>query len=262
MTRAVYAEWTKLRTVRSTGWLVLAAVGLSVATGALATWSVDTSLCATPTGCDEDTVRLSLLGTYLGQVAVVVLAALAATTEYDTNLIRLTLAADPRRLRVLAAKAAVVTMIVLAVAAASVLGSLAAARGILPGNGFTAANGYPPLSLGDGPTLRAYGGTVLYFGLIGLLSLGVGMAVRHTAGALGTVLAILFVLPIVAAFMGNDRVREQLLTYAPMTAGLAIQATRRLGELPIGPWAGLGVLAGYAAGAMVLGAVVFAVRDA
>jgi ABC-2 type transport system permease protein len=259
---AIRAEWTKLRTVRSTGWLVLALVGGTVATGALATYSVDTSLCATARSCDEDTVRLSLLGTYLGQVAVVVLAALTVTTEYETRLIRLTLTADPRRMRVLAAKAAVVTAIVLAAAAVSVLGSLAAARGILPGNGFTAANGYPPLSLADGPTARAYGGTVLYFGLIGLLSLGVGVAVRHTAAALSIVLSVLFVAPIAAVFLADSRARDLVLTYSPMTAGLAIQATRRLGELPIGPWSGLGVLAGYAAGAMLLGAVVFAVRDA
>jgi len=207
-------------------------------------------------------VKLSLFGTYLGQVAVVVLAALVATTEYDTNLIRVTLAAYPRRIGVLAAKAAVVTAVVLASAAVSLLGSLAAARGILPGNGFTAANGYPPLSLTDGPTLRAYGGTVLYFGLIGLLSLGVGTAVRHAAAALSTVLALLFVLPIVAQFVNNEHVRELLSKWSPMTAGLAIQATRRLGDLPIGPWAGLGVMAGYAAAAMLLGALMFALRDA
>jgi ABC-2 type transport system permease protein len=256
MRLAIHGEWTKLRTVRSTGWLVLAVLGCTVATGALTTYSVDTSLCATPTSCDEDTVKLSLFGTYLGQVAVVVLAALVATTEYDMNLIRLTLAADPRRVRVLAAKAVVVCAVVLASATVSLLGSFAAARGILPGNG------YPPLSLGDGPTLRAYGGTVLYFGLIGLVSLGVGMTVRHTAGALSTVLALLFVTPIVAQFLNDPHVRDLLNKWSPMTAGLAIQATRRLGELPIGPWAGLGVLAGYGAVAMLLGAVMFAVRDA
>jgi ABC-2 type transport system permease protein len=259
---AIHAEWTKLRTVRMSGWLVLAIIGITVATGALATFSVDTSLCATPTSCDEDTVKLSLFGAFSGQVAVVVLAALAATTEYDTNLMRVTLAAYPRRMGVLAAKAAVVSAVVLASAAVSVLGALAAARGILPGNGFTAANSYPPLSLGDGPTLRAYGGTVLYFGLIGLLSLGVGMAVRHTAGALSTVLALLFVTPIVAQFLNDPQVRDLLDKWSPMSAGLAIQATRRIGDLPIGPWAGLGVLAGYAAAAMLLGAVMFAVRDA
>jgi ABC-2 type transport system permease protein len=258
----MHAEWTKLRTVRSTGWLALALVGSTVAIGALVTLSVDTSLCGTPTSCDEDTVRLSLFGTYLGQVAVVVLAVLAVTTEYDHNLIRATLAAHSSRMRVLAAKAAVVTGIVLSAAVVSLLGSLAAARGILPGNGFTAANGYPPLSLGDGSTIRAYGGTVLYLALIGLLSLGVGMLVRHTAAALGTVLAVLFVLPIVAQFVNNAHVRELLGKYSPMSAGLAIQATRHIGDLPVGPWAGLGVLAGYAAAAIFLGAVTFAVRDA
>ncbi len=262
MTLAIHAEWTKLRTVRSTGWLVLAIAGCTVALGALVTLAVDTSQCATPAGCDEDTVRLSLVGAYLGQVGVVALASLAATSEYDAGQIRYTLAAHPCRLRVLAAKAAVVTPVVLAAAAPAVAGSLIAARGILPGNGFTAANGYPPLSLGDGPTFRACGGTVLYFGLVGLLSLGIGMALRHTAAAVSASLGMLFVLPIVAQFISDRHMRDLVMKYSPMTAGLAIQATRHIGDLPIGPWPGLGVLAGYAAAAMVIGAVVFTVRDA
>lgn len=262
MTAAIHAEWTKLRTVLSTPWLVLAIAGFTVAVGTLATWSVNTSLCATPASCDEDTARLSLTGVYVGQIAVAVLAALAVTTEYDTNLIRSTLAADPRRVEVVAAKTAVVTAAVLAASLLGVLGSLLAARLILPGNGFTEANGYPPLSLADEPTLRAYGGTVLYCGLIGLLGVGVGLAVRHTAGAMGALLAILFVPPIAASFLSDEDAREQVMRYAPMTAGLAIQATRRLGELPIGPWAGLGVLAGYAGAAVLLGTVLFRLRDA
>jgi ABC-2 type transport system permease protein len=50
--------------------------------------------------------------------------------------------------------------------------------------------------------------------------------------------------------------------YAPMTAGLAIQATRNLGRLPIGPWPGLGVLAAYAGAALLAGGVLLRARDA
>jgi ABC-2 type transport system permease protein len=88
-------------------------------------------------------------------------------------------------------KAAVVTATVLAAGAVGVVGSLTAGRALLPGNGFTDANGYPPLSLTDGPTLRAALGTVLYLGLVALLSLGVGMILRDTAGA-----ALLFIEPV------------------------------------------------------------------
>ncbi len=75
-------------------------------------------------------------------------------------------------------------------------------------------------------------------------------------------LSLLYVLPILAQFVPYEHLREQLRRYAPMSAGLAIQATRRLDTLPIGPWAGLGLLASYAAGALVLGHVLFRYRDA
>lgn len=262
MRHALAAEWTKLRTVSSTAWLAAAVVVLTVVLGSAMTASVDTSLCPTPTSCEEDTTRLALAGVWLGQVAVVVLAVLAMTGEYDTGMIQTTLAATPRRATVLLAKAAVVTVTVLATGSLGVLGSLIAGRMILPGNGFTEANGYPPISPADQPTLRAAGGTVLYLGLVALLGLGLGAVVRDTAGALVTVLTLLYVAPMVAALVTDPAWSDRLQKLAPMTAGLAIQATRGLDRLPIGPWAGLGVLAAYAGAAMLWGAIAFQVRDA
>jgi ABC-2 type transport system permease protein len=259
---AVRAEWTKLRTVPSTPWLVLAAVALTVAASAALTASVNTSLCPSPLECHEDTTKLSLGGAQLGQVAVVALAVLAITGEYGTGTIQTTLAARPHRTAVLLTKAAVVTTTVLTAGTLGVLGSLAAGRAILPGNGFTPANGYPPLSLADGPTLRAATGTVLYLGLVALLSVGVGAAVRDSAAAIGTVLTLLYVFPVIAAFVTDPPWHERLEKLAPMTAGLMIQATRDLERLPLRPWAGLAVLAAYAAAAMLLGLVLFATRDA
>jgi ABC-2 type transport system permease protein len=263
MRASLQAEWTKLRTVRSTGWLVLAIVGFTVLVSTLAAWSVNTSQCAPPpTGCEEDTIKLSLSGVYLGQMAVMVLATLAVTSEYGTETMRVTLAANPRRAVVLLAKAGVVTAIVLGASLLGVLGSLLAGRGVLPGNGFTAAAGYPPLSLADEPTRRAALGTVFYCGLIGLLSVGVGMIVRYTGAALTTVFSLLFVSPIAAQLLTNEHVRRLVMKYSPMTAGLGIQATRGLDRLPIGPWAGLGVLAAYAGVAMLAALILFKVRDA
>lgn len=259
---AAHAEWTKLRTLASTAWLVLAAIVCTVLVGAAATASADASLCPTPAGCDYDTTKLSLTGVGLGQAAVAVLAVLTMTSEYGTGTIHVTLAATPRRGTVLLTKAAVVTAIVLAAGTLGVLGSLAAGRAILPGNGFTAAGGYPPLSLADEPTLRAAAGTVLYLGLVALLSLGVGAVVRDTAGAVTAVMSLLYVLPIVATFVRDPDWQERLQQLAPMTAGLAIQATRGLDQLPVGPWAGLGVLAAYAGAATLLGGVLFTRRDA
>ncbi len=261
--RAVHMEWTKLRTVRSTAWLVLATVGFTLGIGGLAAWAVGATLCPTPTGCaSEDTPRLALSGVYLGQIAVVVLASLAITTEYGTDTMRVTLAAYPRRGIVFAAKGIAVMALVLGAGALGVLGSLAAGRIALPGRRFVGGNTVPPLSLADEPTLRAAIGTVLYLGLIAMLSLGIGMAVRHTAAALSTVLAMLFLPQMVAPLLTNEHWREWVLKLSPMTAGLAIQATKGLGSLPIGPWPGLGVLAAYAGVAWLLGAASFTIRDA
>jgi ABC-2 type transport system permease protein len=259
---ALRAEWTKHWTLQATGWLTIAVAVGTAGLGTLVAWSIRTSACATPTSCGYDLTRMSLAGVYLSQIAVVTLACLAVTNEYDTGLIRATLTADPRRTAVYAAKTAVVTASVLAAGLSGVLGAVLAGRSILPGNGFTSANGYPQLSLGDGPTLRAAGGTVLYLELIALLSLGVGLVVRHTAAALAVVLAVLYATPIIAQLVPDPHARELILKYSPMTAGLAIQATKGLDHLPIGPWAGLGVLTAYAAGAVILGGVMFTLRDA
>lgn len=123
-----------------------------------------------------------------------------------------TLTAVPRRITVLAAKAANLAGLVLVASAISVRGSLLIGWLVLPDRGFTAAHGYPLLSLPHGATLRAAGGSVLFLTLIGLLSLGI--------------------------------------------------ATTNLRPLPISPWAELGVLAAWAAAAVLGGGALFQLRDA
>jgi ABC-2 type transport system permease protein len=259
---AVQAEWTKLWTVPSTPWLLAAAVALTVvgSTGALA--AVDTSQCPTPSECFEDTTQLSLSGIWVGQAAVVVLAVQAMSSEYGTGTIGSTLAASPSRRLVLLAKATAVATTAMLAGVLGVLGSLAAGRAILPRNGFTRANGYEPLSLADGPTLRAAAGTVLYLALVALLSLGVATAVRGTAGAITGVLTLIYAFPIVVELVSDPRWQHRLQRYGPMEAGLSIQHTTRLDELPIGPWPGLGVLATYAGFALLSGLALFQLRDA
>ncbi|MDL4775525.1 ABC transporter permease [Actinomadura xylanilytica] len=262
MRHVLHGEWTKLRTLPSTGWLLLALAVSTVLVGAATTGAVDTSHCPAPAGCLEDTTRLSLTGVRLGQAAAVVFAVLAIGGEYGTGMIQITLAAVPHRPRVLLAKAAVVAAGVLAAGTLGVLGSLAAGRALLPGNGFTAANGYPPPSLADGPTLRAAAGTVLYLVLVALLALGVGAVLRDTAASVTVVLTLLYVFPVITRFVTDPDWHERLDRIAPMTAGLAIQTTIRGAGPPIGPWTGLGVLAAYAAAALLAGGCVLAARDA
>jgi ABC-2 type transport system permease protein len=263
--QTLHAEWTKLRTVASTGWLLLGAAVLTVAVSTAA----DAAATCPSSGCQADTAKLSLTGVQAGQAIVAIIAVLAVSNEYSTGMIRITLTAMPRRLTVLAAKAALITGLVLAAAAVAVLASVLAGRLILPGHGFTAAHGYPlppaspaPLSLSSGPVLRAACGSVLYLALIALFTLGVATAVRETAVATGLVLGLLYVFPVVTSVIGNQHWQRHLEQIGPMTAGLDIQATVDLRSLPLTPWEGLGVLALWAAGALIVGALIFRLRDA
>ena len=119
-----------------------------------------------------------------------------------------------------------------------------------------------PAPLADGTVLRAAAGTVLYLVLIALLSLGVATAVRDSAVAIGSVLGLLYLFPIFAQVAGSPGVARHLQQIGPMTAGLEIQVSSGLRHLPIGPWAGLGVLAAWAAAALLAGTLVLRVRDA
>jgi ABC-2 type transport system permease protein len=254
----LHAEWTKLRTAPGTAWLLLAVVVLTVALSAAAAAA---TRCPA-TGCGGDPAKISFTGVYLGQAVVAIVAVLIISNEYSTGMIRATLVAMPRRLSVLAAKAVIVTGLILGAGTVAVLGSLLAGRLILPGHGFTPAHGFPPLSLGDGPVLRATAGSVLYLALIALLSLGAATVVRDSAVAIGAVLGLLYLFPIVTALVTNQDLHRHLEQLAPMTAGLEIQATTGLRGLPLSPWAGLGVFAAWAAGALVAGGLLLRFRDA
>ncbi len=181
MRESLHAEWTKLRTLASTFWLLLAAAAVTVAVSAAAAAAVR---CPSG-GCADDPAKISLTGIYLGQAVVAVLAVMAISGEYGTGMIRLTLTATPRRLTVLAAKAAVLTGLILVTGAIAVFASLLAGGLILPGHGIGPSHGYPAISASDGPVLRAAFGSVLYLALIALLSLGAATALREAAAAIG-----------------------------------------------------------------------------
>src|ERR1019366_7837838 len=108
---------------------------------------------------------------------------------------------------------------------------------------------------------RAAAGSVLYLVLIALLSLGVAAAVRSSAAAIGIVLGLLYLFPIIAPVVPYPHWQRHLQQLAPMTAGLAIEATTNLRSLAIGPWAGLGVLAAWSAAALLVGGLVLRLRD-
>jgi ABC-2 type transport system permease protein len=255
--QALHAEWTKIRTVPGTPWLLAAVVAGTVAVAFAAT-SVVTCPAA---GCGQDPARISLTGVEFGQAAVAVLAVLAVSGEYGTGMIHVTFAAMPRRTTVLAAKATVVSALVLAAGVIAVPVSIVVGRIILPGRGFTAANGYRALSLADGPVARAAVGSVLYLVLIGLFGLGIAAAVRDAAPAIGITLALLYLFPILGT-VGNPQWYRHVQQVGPMTAGLAVQATVDVPSQPVAPWIGLGVLSAWTATALVAGGLLCHFRDA
>jgi ABC-2 type transport system permease protein len=235
---------------------ILGTVGLGLAF----TGSSDYAHCAPP--CALDTTRLALAGVRLSQVGILVLAVLAATAEYSTRTIQPTLMAVPRRLVVVLSKLGVLAVLGTATGVLAVAGSLAAGRAVLPGNGFTAARGFPALSIADDLTRRAAVGTVLYLALIAVLGTGLGFLLRDTAGAITAGLALLYGAPIVAMFINDPTWQRRIHRFSPMDAGLTIQTTRNLAAEHIGPWAGVGVLSLYAAAAVAAGLAVFQLRDA
>ncbi len=256
---ALRAEWTKLRTEPGTVWILTASCVLTVAVGAA---TAAATRCGTGTGCAIDPTKVSLTGIEVGQAVVAVLAVLMISGEYSTGMIAVTFTAMPRRWTVLAAKAAVLTGPVLAAAVVAVGGSLAAGRLILTGNGITAAHGFAVVSLAHGPTVRAAAGSVLYLALVGLLALGIATIVRDSAAATGAVLGILYVPPVIALFLGSEPAWQRWVErYTPTSAGLAVLNTTGLRDLVISPWAGLGVLAAWAAAALLAAGVLLHLRD-
>jgi ABC-2 type transport system permease protein len=255
---ALHAEWTKTRTMASTGWLLLAAIALTVAVGAAAAAGTN---CPPGVVCQVDPAKVSLTGIDLGQAVVAVVAVLAIGNEYSTGMIHVTLAATPQRVRVLTAKAIVLGALVLPAAAVAVISAALAGQLILPGRGFTPAHGYPTLALTDGPMLRAVLGSVLYLTLVSLLSLGVTCIVRDAAAAMGVALGLLYLFPLLGPAFGPGW-GWHVLQIAPMMGGLDIQVTLGVHALPLTPWQGLGVVALWASGALLLGDLALQLRDA
>lgn len=194
MTEALRAEWTKLRTLTSTGWLLIGTVALTISGSAAVAAATHVTATAGADGI-QDPTKLSLTGIYLGQTVLAVLAVLAISEEYGTGMIRLTLSAIPHRLVLLAAKATNVAALALVAGVLAVAGCLLVGRLMLPADGLTPLHGYPLVSISQGPTLRAAAGSGLYLVLVALLSLGVATVIRDTAVSIGAVLGLLYLPP-------------------------------------------------------------------
>ncbi|AXG80320.1 ABC transporter permease [Streptomyces paludis] len=204
---ALTSEWTKIRSVRSTMWTLGVMVALMVGIGLLAAWLVALASSYDPEtdASGENMLMLGFYGMLLGSMCVITLGALTMTSEFGTGMIRSTLTACPSRGRVLAAKSMVFFGLVFSVSTVTTLVVGALQVAILDGRTPT-----------YGEWFRATAGASFYLATLGLLSLAVGAMVRHSAGAVTTMLGVVLLPLILAIFMFSESltsIREFLLEY-------------------------------------------------
>jgi len=254
---AIRSELTKIRSTRSTYWTLLALVIVTVGLGALVSFGA--AQHPGDTGPGFDATQRSLGGLYLSQLVIVVLGALTITSEYSTGMIRTSLTAQPRRGTLFAAKAIVFGAVSLATGLVVSFLSFFVGQAIMSGH--HSLDGSPlSVSLGDTNVLRAVIGGGLFLAACGMLSFGLGMMLRHTAGAITASIGLLFVLSILVNFLPQSW-QDHIDKWMPAIAGTQIWATKPDPSF-LGPWTGFGVLCGYAAAAMIAGWILFQRRDA
>jgi hypothetical protein len=235
-------EWIKLRTLRST-WVTLAiavagALGVAIAVG------VNTKTAS------EDVTNNVLAGVALGLLTVGVLGVLVMTSEYSSGMIRATLAAVPNRPRLLAAKAAVFGAVALA------LGEVASFISFFAG-GLALRHGLHAPALSQPGVLRAVLLTGAGYCLVGLIGLGIGAVIRNSPAAIAVLVGGVYVAGQLLA-----AVARSVLPYIPISIVANSLSTVKPQAQALSPWAGLGMLALYAAVALIVGGFLLARRDA
>jgi ABC-2 type transport system permease protein len=254
------AEWTKIRSVRSTVWTLVLFVVLTLGLTALLTWLTVANWNGPRAGARDARVVLDPVGFILGsglglgQLTLCVLGVLVISSEYSTGVIRSSLLAVPRRLEMLAAKVAVFAALLIVVAEIIAFGSFFIGSAIL--------HSKVPVSLSDHNVTRAVVGAGLYLTVLGLFSLAIGLLIRHTAGAITTAIGAVFVLPILAGLLPGSW-GAHVNGYLPEQAGTLIgQAHPPSGGNVLSAWQGFGVFCLWAAVLLAVGAYLLQRRDA
>ena len=253
------AEWTKIRSVRSTVWTLVIFVVLCVGLTALIAWLTESHWNG-PRAASRDARAIAdpvgfILGTGvgLGQLAIAVLGVLVITSEYSTGVIHASLLAVPRRIPVLAAKAVVFAALLIVVTEIVAFCSFFVGSAIL--------HARVPVSLSGPGVTRAVIGAGLYLTVLGLLALAIGTMIRHTAGAISTVIGIVFVLPILSGLLPSSW-GAHINAYLPEQAGTLITHAQQAAGGLLTPWEGFGVFCIWTALLLAAGAYLLRRRDA
>jgi ABC-2 type transport system permease protein len=252
------SEWTKIRSVRSTIWTLLATVVVSIGMSMLAT-SIYAGGWNTLSADDRQQMVADPIGLILqpgfqwGQVAIGVLGVLLVAGEFSTGMIRSSLLAVPTRTPFLIAKAATFAIIVFVLCELIAFTNFFAGRAII--------SKHVPISLGDPGVLRAVIGAGLFMTLAGLFAMAIGALLRHVAAAITVSFACVFVLPNATSFLPG-KLGDYVSTYLPGgDAGQMIMSSGKGGDFVVGPWSGLAIAFGWTVLFFALAAVSLRRRD-
>ena len=279
---ALRSEFTKLRSVRSTYWTIAAlfvvSVGIAAIAGAAITANLHQNL-ANKAGMDA--TQASLGGFFeLGQLVIAVLGALAITSEYSTGMIRTSLTAMPRRGTVYAGKLIVFTTVTLIVSLITSFVSFFVGQALMSGTGVgaslfhsitvpmgviqtpTSTTFVGTIVISPGTVLTAIVGTALFVTSVALIAFGLGAIIRHTAGAITSVIGLMFVIPIIVQLLPNTW-RWDIMRFFPDEAGRVLSVTIGQHNPHLwSAWPQFGVTLIYAAVILAIGGYLFRTRDA
>jgi len=254
------AEWTKIRSVRSTLWTLVIFAVVSLGLTGLITWLTIRALNSgqagqgSDNGIAADPVNFILgTGLGLGQLAICVLGVLVITSEYSSGTIRASLLATPRRYPMLIAKGLVFSALVFVIGEAVAFGSFFIGAAIV--------HSHFPVSLSQPNVTRAVIGSGLYLTVLGLFALAIGSLIRHTAGAITTVIGLVLVIFNLTGLLPSSW-GAHIHAYMPTVAGLLVtQDKEQAGQL-LSAWQGFGVFCAWTALLLIIGGYLLQRRDA
>ena len=248
----VHAEWVKLWSVRSTRWSLALLFVLGAGLTTLVCWAAASAIASGEAG--EAAGPFLTWGLIFSQLTALALGTLVVTSEYGTGMIRASVTAVPRRVRIVAAKALVITGVLF------VAGVVTAVAGYLGGNWFLDREGVG-LALSDEGVLRALLGNGLFLAGLGLFALAIGLLVRNTGAALTIGMGMVLVVGQLA-FALPGTWGEWVAKLLPGNAGGSVAMVEPFSGAALAPWTGFGVFAAEIAVLLVAATLVFRRRDA
>lgn len=253
--RVIRSEWTKLWSLRSTRWSLLAGFVAMAGLGPLvAIFQMNRWAHLDPVDrLHFNAINTALGGYHFAQLAIGVLGVLILTGEYSTGQIRSSLMAVPRRLPVLWAKAGTFAVVAFALMLIASVIAFFAANAIL-------VQHHVQTTIGHAPSLRAVVGAALFMAVLGVFATGLGAIVRNTAGGISLFAGLLFVLPGLTNLLPTST-QNAINPYLPSVAGSTILSGTHDAHT-FSAWGGFGLFCGYTVLVLLIAAILMRRRDA